>query len=438
VSQQAARRRVTDDIDAVDDTRCTVLHVDMDAFFAAVELLRRPDLVGRPMMVAGTGGRGVVLSATYEARAYGVRSAMPTAQALARCPGIIVIPPDHDAYRDASAKVMALFDTITPLVEPLSVDEAFLDVSGARRTGGSPARIATTIRRRIHDELGLTATVGAASTKFVAKLASGLAKPDGLLVVPPGEVADLLRPLPVSALWGVGPQTATRLASLGFVTVGELADTDPTVLGKSIGAAVAAKLHLLARGIDDRAVTPHTAEVSIGAETTFAVDVRDDSAVRRTLLELAAKAARRTRRAGFVGRTVVLKVRFDDFTTVSRSDGLGVPTSDDREVYLSALRSWQRLASGERPVRLLGVRLEGLLSADTVSHQLELEWQPDRAEWSRAQHALDAIADRFPAAAPRPAALLEPPALPDPDRAGPGNRRRPPSRDREPPPWLER
>jgi DNA polymerase-4 len=428
VSQQAARRRVTDDIDAVDDTRCTILHVDMDAFFAAVELRRRPDLAGRPMMVAGTGGRGVVLSATYEARAYGVRSAMPTAQALARCPRIVVIPPDHDAYRDASDTVMTLFDTITPIVEPLSVDEAFLDVSGARRTGGSPARIATTIRRRIRDELGLTATVGAASTKFVAKLASGLAKPDGLLVVPPDDVAGLLRPLPVSALWGVGPQTATRLASLGFVTVGEIADTDPAALGRSIGVALATKLHLLARGVDDRAVTTHTAEASIGAETTFAVDVRDDAAVRRTLLELAAKAARRTRRAGYAGRTVVLKVRFDDFTTVNRSEALAIATCEDREVYLSALRSWERLASGRRPVRLLGVRLEGLLPAAAASQQLEFDLHQDRPEWSRAQHALDAIADRFPAAAPRPAALLPPPrpesphpgpAPADPDAASP-------------------
>ena len=422
MSHQTARRRVTDDIDAVDDARCTVLHVDMDAFFAAVELRRRPDLAGRPMMVAGTGGRGVVLSATYEARAYGVRSAMPTAQALARCPGIVVVPPDHDAYRDASESVMALFDTITPLVEPLSVDEAFLDVSGARRTGGSPARIATTIRRRIRDELGLTATVGAASTKFVAKLASGLAKPDGLLVVPPDDVPDLLRPLPVGALWGVGPQTATRLASLGFVTVGEIADADPAVLGRSIGAALATKLNLLARGIDDRAVTTHSAEASIGAETTFAVDVRDDAAVRRTLLELAAKAARRTRRAGLVGRTVVLKVRFDDFTTVNRSEALATATCEDREVYLSALRSWARLASGRRPVRLLGVRLEGLLPADAASQQLELDLGPERPEWSRAQHAVDAIADRFPAAAPRPAALLPPPRPESaaPESAAPG------------------
>lgn len=410
MGQQAARRRITPDIDAVDDSACTVLHVDMDAFFAAVELRRRPELIGRPMMVAGTGGRGVVLSATYEARAYGIRSAMPTARALVRCPGIAVVPPDHTAYREASAAVMSLFDQVTPIVEPLSVDEAFLDVSGAGRTAGRPARIAAAIRRRVRDELGLTATVGAASTKFVAKLASSLAKPDGLLVVPPGDVPGLLRPLPVGALWGVGPQTAARLSSLGLVTVGEIADTDPAVLGRAIGPALARRLHELARGQDDRPVTPHTAEASIGAEETFGVDITEPDAIHRALLELSGKAAGRARRAGLAGRTVVLKVRFDDFTTVTRSESLDDATDQDRRVHAAALRGWQRLGSGRRPVRLLGVRLEGLVRADSVSEQLELTPQPDRPGWRAAQRAVDALGERFGRAAPRPATLLGPPA----------------------------
>ncbi len=408
MSRQAARRRVTANVDAVDDSRCTVLHVDMDAFFAAVELRRRPDLAGRPMMVAGTGGRGVVLSATYEARAYGVRSAIPTAHALARCPGIVVLPPDHAAYRAASADVMSLFESVTPLVEPLSVDEAFLDVAGARRTGGRPVQIAISIRRRIRDELGLTATVGAASTKFVAKLASSLAKPDGLLVVPPGEVSALLRPLPAGALWGVGPHTATRLESLGLTTVGEIADADPQTLGRAIGAALARRLHDLAHGVDDRPVTPQTAESSIGAEQTFDVDVTDPAVVRRALLELSRTAARRTRRAGRAGRTVVLKVRYDDFTTVTRSESLDTATDQDRQVFQSVVRSWDRLAGGRRPVRLLGVRLQSLRPAGEVTEQLELGADADRPGWRAAQGAVDAIAERFGSAAPRPATLLAP------------------------------
>jgi DNA polymerase-4 len=410
VGQQAADRRVTDDIDAVDDSRCNILHVDMDAFFAAVELRRRPELAGRPMMVAGTAGRGVVLSATYEARAYGIRSAMPTARALARCPGIAVLPPDHEAYRAASEQVMALFADITAVVEPLSVDEAFLDVSGARRTGGRPARIAVTVRRRVRDELGLTATVGAASTKFVAKLASSLAKPDGLLVVPPADVPDLLRPLPVAALWGVGPQTAARLASLGLGTVGEIADTDPDVLGRALGPAVARKLHELAHGRDDRPVTPRTAEASIGAEETFAVDLVDPADMQRALLELSGKAARRVRLAGLAGRTVLLKVRFDDFSTVTRSETLDAATDQDRVVYAAASRGWHRLGGAGRRIRLLGVRLEGLVRTDTVSEQLELGDDADRPGWRAAQGAVDAIADRFGPAAPRPATLLPSPA----------------------------
>jgi DNA polymerase-4 len=208
---------------------------------------------------------------------------MPTAQALARCPGIVVIPPDHEAYRAASGDVMEIFAQVTPLVEPLSVDEAFLDVAGAWRTGGRPGRIAVGLRRRIADELGLTATVGAAPSKFVAKLASGLAKPDGLLLVPPSDVVPLLRSLPVRALWGVGPQTQSRLASLGLTTVAEVADTDRDVLARALGTAVGHKLHDLAWGRDDRTVQARAAEASIGAESTFDVDITDESAILREL-----------------------------------------------------------------------------------------------------------------------------------------------------------
>lgn len=408
MSQQAGARRVTADLDAVDDSRCTVLHVDMDAFFAAVELLQRPELRGRPMMVAATGGRGVVLSATYEARAYGVRSAMPTAQALARCPGIITIPPDHRAYRAASRRLMDLLGEVTPLVEPVSVDEAFLDVSGSVRRLGRPAAIAARIRQRVADELGLTATVGASTTKFVAKLASSLAKPDGLLLVPPQEVEALLRPLPAGALWGIGPRTAAALTSSGYATVGEIRDSDPARLARILGQAVAQSAWRLAHGIDDRRVTPHSEEVSIGAERTSDTDLTSDTAIRRVLLELSRSAGARVRAADFAGRTVVLKIRFDDFTTMTRSESLPAAIADDRAIYAAALRCWERLASGQRPVRLLGVRLENLLRPAEQEEQLMLGAEPDRPGWRAAQSALDALADRFGNAAPKPATLVKP------------------------------
>lgn len=408
MSQQAGARRVTEDLNAVDDVRCTVLHVDMDAFFAAVELQRHPELRGRPMMVAATGGRGVVLSATYEARAYGVRSAMPTAQALARCPGIVTVPPDHRAYRAASHRLMTLLGEITPLVEPVSVDEAFLDVSGSVRRLGRPARIAALIRERVARELDLTATVGASSTKFVAKLASSLAKPDGLLVVPPGEVESLLRPLPAGALWGIGPRTAAALRSNGYSTVGEIRDADPARLARVLGQAAAQSAWRLAHGIDERPVTPHSDEVSIGAEQTFDTDISTEATIKRVLLDLSRTVGARIRHAGFAGRTVVLKVRFDDFTTMTRSESLPVAIDDDRGIYDAAVRGWVRLASGRRPVRLLGVRLENLVRAAEHEEQMMLGDEPDRPGWKAAQAALDALADRFGPAAPKPATLVTP------------------------------
>ena len=395
--------------DLVDDRECTVLHVDMDAFFASVELRRHSELRGRPMIVAGSIERGVVLSATYEARAHGVRSAMPTSRALALCPGVVLLPPEHRLYYDVSAALMELFADVTPIVEPLSVDEAFLDVSGAGRTGGRPRAIAVELRRRIAAELGLTASVGAASTKFVAKLASTRAKPDGLLIVPPRAVRDFLRPMPVGALWGVGPKTATRLASLGLATVAEVADTDRDVLARALGVAVGHKLHDLANGRDERSVQAREAEKSIGAESTFLVDVADLAVVRRELLQLSEKAARRARSATLAGRTVSLKVRFADFTTLTRAQTLSTPTDLGRDVYAAALRLWERLDIGGRSIRLVGVRLEGLSPRGTVTEQLELGAEPDRPGWRDAERAADLIAARFPSAAPRPATLLSPP-----------------------------
>jgi DNA polymerase-4 len=414
VTHRAEKNRyVTVDPAAVDDRDCTILHVDMDAFFAMVEVRRRPELRGRPMMVAGTGGRGVVLSASYEAREHGVRSAMPTSRAQALCRGIVVVPPDMSAYARASRSVMAMFADVTPLVEPLSVDEAFLDVAGAGRRLGRPGAIAQALRARIHSELGLIATVGAASTKFVAKLASGLAKPDGLLIVPPGEVIGLLHPLPVRALWGVGPRTAQRLESLGIGTIGEIARTELPQLIRLLGPASGSKLHELAWGRDDRTVQTEVADASIGSETTFAVDSADPTFLTRQLLALTERTTRRAREAGVQGRTVSIKVRFEDFSTLTRSATLRSPTDSSRTVYRAAgelLAKVRAAGSGGQRVRLLGVRLEGLLAASAVVEQPELGSDDPAPGWREAEGAVDRAVARFGSAAVRPAALLNRPS----------------------------
>lgn len=401
-------RQVTSDPAVVDDRLCTVLHVDMDAFFASVELRRRPELRGRPMMVAGDSGRGVVLSATYEARRSGVRSAMPTGRAKALCPGIVVVQPDMSAYRTASAEVMAVFADVTPLVEPISVDEAFLDVSGAGRLSGRPGAIAQRLRARLSDELGLTATVGGAASKFIAKLASGLAKPDGLLLVPPHEVLALLHPLPVRALWGVGPKTAQTLEALGLSTVGEVARTDRAVFVRQVGKATGSKLHDLANGLDDRTVETASTEASIGAETTFSYDTADRAFLGRELLALAERTARRARDAQVCGRTVSLKVRFEDFSTLTRSVTLPAATDLSGVVHATALALLDKLGGGRR-VRLLGVRLEGLVPTGEVSAQLELGQDDDGPGWREAEGALDRVIARFGSSAVRRASLFDPP-----------------------------
>ncbi|MET3807011.1 DNA polymerase-4 [Nakamurella sp. UYEF19] len=403
------RRYVTDDLESIDDRRCTILHVDMDAFFASVELRRRPELRGRPMMVAGDSGRGVVLSATYEARTSGVRSAMPTGRAKALCPGIVVIQPDMAAYRQASDEVMSIFGDVTPLVEPLSVDEAFLDISGARRLAGRPGRIAATLRARLSEELSLTATVGGAASKFMAKLASGLAKPDGLLLVPPQDVLSLLHPLPVQALWGVGPQTAKTLESLGLSTVGEIAAVDRAALIRHLGKATGSKLHDLANGLDDRSVETESTERSIGAETTFGVDSADRLFLRRQLLGLAERTARRSREAGLCGRTVALKVRYEDFSMVNRSVTLPTATDLSGVIHSAAVALLDKLGSGSR-VRLVGIRLEGLVPADQVSEQLELGSGADGPGWREAEGALDRVSARFGSLAVRRASLFDRPS----------------------------
>ncbi len=396
-----------------DDTGCPVLHVDMDAFYASVELRRRPELRGRPVIVGG-GTRGVVLSATYEARTFGVRSAMPMRRALGLCPDAVVLPPAMADYAEVSAGVMAVFRSVTPLVEPLSLDEAFLDVSGARRRLGRPRWIGEWIRARIADEQGITCSVGVAPTKFLAKLASSRCKPDGLLVVPANGVEAFLHPLPVGALWGVGERTGATLAGLGLRTVGDLAATPLPTLARAVGEASAAHLHALANGRDPRRVEPDEPEKSVGAEETFGADVTDHEVVHRELLRLSERTAARLRAAGQQGRTVSIKVRFADFTTVTRARTLPAPTDVGHEVYETARGLYAALRLDRARIRLVGVRVEGIGPAADRSRQLELGAREHG--WREADRAVDRAVDRFGSGAVRPATLVHR----APDTAPPG------------------
>ena len=386
-----------------DDAGCPVLHVDMDAFFASVEIRSRPELRGKPVVVGGMGPRGVVCSASYEARRYGIRSAMPSMRARALCPQAIFLPPDFTAYSAASHAVMTIFRDMTPLVEPLSLDEAFLDVAGAQRLLGRPARIARTIRARVLGEQQLTCSVGVAPTKFVAKLGSTRAKPDGMTVVPAGQVLDFLHPLPVDALWGVGDKAAETLHRLGLNTVGDVARAPLGMLRASVGEAAAVHLHELSWGRDPRRVVSEQVEKSIGAETTFDTDVSDPSVIRRSLLALSDKVGARLRAAGQVGRTVTIKVRLADFKTVHRSRTLPATTDVAREIFDLSWALFGALGAANQ-IRLIGVRVEGLAAAATASRQPTLG-EPERG-WREAEAAADAVAARFGRSVVGPASLL--------------------------------
>ena len=343
---------------------CTVLHVDMDAFFASVEVRRHPELAGTPVIVGGAGNRGVVTSATYEARRYGVHAAMPTARALRLCPTATVLPGDLALYAEVSRSVMALFRSITPLVEPLSLDEAFLDVAGAGRRLGDAAEIGEYLRARVFDEQGITCSVGVAGTKFVAKLASTRAKPDGLLVVRPPEVMDFLHPLPVGALWGVGPKTEETLLRLGLRTVGDLAHVPAQTLQRALGRGRAAAICTSSHGGATRAGwCPTSPRSRPGHEETFATDIDDPVVIHRELLLLAERTAGRLRAAGSLARTVSIKVRFADFATITRSRTLDVPTDVGQELYDTARALYDALGLDRARIRLVGVRAERLVDA---------------------------------------------------------------------------
>ena len=340
-------------------TAPTILHVDLDAFFAAVEQRDRPELRGRPVIVGGDPrARGVVSAASYEARAFGVHSAMPLRTAAALCPAGAFLPVDGAKYRRESRRVMEILGRFTPLLEQVSIDEAFLDVAGSEPLFGPPEAIARRIRAAVRDEVGLTASVGAATTKLVAKIASDLRKPDGLVVVPPGEEAAFLAPLPIRRLWGVGEQTRVVLAEHGVRTIGDLAELPVDVLVRRLGAH-GATLHDRARGIDPSPVTGDVAAKSVSHEHTFDVDTTDAEVIERTLLALAEGVASRLRAGGVRASTIAVKVRDSGFNTVTRQRTLPEPTDLADPIFRAALELVRPEVRGRR-IRLLGVGAHGL------------------------------------------------------------------------------
>jgi DNA polymerase-4 len=387
--------------EGADDAGTGILHVDMDAFYASVEQLDDPSLRGKPILIGAPESRSVVSSASYEARRFGVRSAMPVAQALRLCPTAIVVLPHFDRYLEMSAQVMKLFRDVTPLVEPLSIDEAFLDVRGARRLWGSPGVIARTLRRRILDETGLTCSIGVAATKHVAKIASTVSKPDGLLIVPAADTEAFLRPLSVRALWGIGPKSAESLESRGIHTVADVLETPRAVLDRSLGAATGERIWHLARGIDARQVDTERIDKSVGHEETFHVDISDDSVLRSELRRLADKVGARLRKHGWEASTIAIKVRFADWTTLTRSQTLPEPTAVGQRIGDAAHELFAAV-DRQLPVRLIGVRAEKLRPSGSAGLAL---WDDD-ADWRRIETALDGAAARFGGGAVTRATLL--------------------------------
>jgi DNA polymerase-4 len=404
----------------------TILHLDMDAFFASVELLRHPELRGRPVVVGGSGPRGVVAAASYEARSYGVFSAMPSSRALRLCPDAVFLDGDHAHYSEVSSRVMAILRSATPLVEPLSLDEAFLDVTGSRRLHGDGPTIAHALRARILEEEGLTCSVGVAPVKFLAKLATGAAKPrpsrrgpvfgPGVSVIEPGEELAFLHPLPVEALWGVGPATLARLERYGVRTVRDLAELPLATLESSVGRAHGRHLHDLARGIDPRPVVADQEVKSISHEETYPTDRFDPEELRREAVRMADAVAARLRAHGGAARTVTIKVRFGDFRTITRSSTPPTPVATGPAVARVAkdLLASVDVSPG---VRLLGVGVSGLGEASSGGgEQLSLlddiegegDSEPTEADWTAATHAIDAVRARYGDAAVVPASLAGP------------------------------
>ncbi|MFM2411915.1 MAG: hypothetical protein RLZZ587_248 [Actinomycetota bacterium] len=400
--QDGSNRTVTEG--EVDDSATPFLHIDMDAFFASVEELDDPSLVGQPVIVGGLGGRGVVSAANYVARGYGVNSAMPMSTALRNCPTAVVRRPRFDRYTEVSRRVFAILEEFTPKVQPLSIDEAFLDVSGARALLGRPRDIAQAIRERVRTELGLAASIGVASSMFVAKVAGSRSKPDGLLVIPADETVEFLAPLAITALWGVGPVTAKRLRNFGYSTIRDIQNAELEVLGPVLGERQATHIRDLARGIDPRQIESHNPEKSIGRSQTFGDDLVDIADMHREILRMATDVAARARKHDFLAHTVTVTVRYGDWATVTRSHTLSEPTNATKVIASEAYALLGAVDGLERGVRLLGVRLENLVGEGEIA----LLWE-DETDGHEIDDVVDAVSNRFGMGAVQAAALLRPP-----------------------------
>lgn len=391
-----------------------ILHLDMDAFFASIEVRDDPGLQGLPVVVGGAGARGVVAAASYPARTRGIRSAMPMASARRLAPDLVVVPPRIDHYRRISDHVMGVLGDVVADIEQISVDEAFLDVRGARRLFGTPEQIADLLRRRIREELGLPSSVGGSVSRAVAKIASARAKPDGMLIVPAAGTAEFLAPLPVSVVSGIGPKAQEALARIGVRTIGQLREIPRSTLTRALGPR-APEVLALADGSDRTGLGHRARDKSLGTERTWDEDLTDPTAVRRSITQMADDVARQLRRGGFVTRTVVLKLRASDGTTITRSSTLDHPTSSGERLREQVVALWERERSAMRRVRLAGVRASNLEPAAGTPVQSELNARS--AGWQDLEAAMDRALDRFGSRSLERGSTL--PAAPDaPQRRG--------------------
>jgi nucleotidyltransferase/DNA polymerase involved in DNA repair len=385
-----------------------ILHVDMDAFYAAVEERENPTLEGVPVVVGSDPkdgrGRGVVATANYAARRYGIRSAMPISEAWRRCPTAVYLRPRMHLYARVSKRVRGIFERFTDLIEPISIDEAFLDVTASRRLHGEGPEIAARIKEAIRGEERLTASIGCAPSKFIAKIASDLDKPDGLVIVEEGDEADFLAPLPIARLWGAGPRALERFRRLGCVTIGDAAALDREVLVRTFGEASGDRFHRLSRGLDERPVVPEHIRKSLGKETTFGEDVADRRAVERTLLDLTEQVAAALRRKDLAGATVTVKLRWEGFETVTRQRTLHEPVNTLEGIWPVARELFRAADQPEKRVRLVGVTLSALDRA--VSRQADL-FRSGAAVDDRVAEAVDALSQKFGSGTVTRAALLE-------------------------------
>lgn len=380
----------------------TILHVDMDAFYASVEERDNPKLKGKAVVV-GAGKRGVVSAANYEARKFGIRAAMPVYKAKALAPHAVFVTPDIAKYSEVSKHVMQIFNDVTPYVEPISLDEAFLDVTGARKLLGSGKQIADLIRKRVEKEQGITCSVGIAHNKFIAKIASGHCKPNGVLEIDPAKMLDFLHPLAANEIWGVGPKTNEQLAKLGLITIADIANTPRSTLIKILGQAGGSSLYELAWGRDYRDVITEHIEKSISASDTFDFDIDQQEEILKEYLRLTEKSAERMREKGLAANTVSIKVRFSDFKTISRSKTLDLPINSTQEIFEVVKNLYLALGLERALIRLVGVSLDSLVENDDLQQMVLGQRE---SGWAQADRAIDQIKQRFGRTSLRPARLV--------------------------------